>query len=84
METQEVRFKQWSWSGESLDSSKTLWREYGNRDTYYLKILRIFYLEGPTQYEEIGTDHLVSVVVRLENRNEICIPYRYVKSVRTQ
>ena len=54
METQEVRFKQWSWSGESLDSSKTLWREYGNRDTYYLKILRIFYIEGPTQYEEIG------------------------------
>ncbi len=50
LETQEMRFKEWG----GVDPNKSLWREYAEYDTYFLYILRIFYVLGPSVQEQLG------------------------------
>ena len=59
-----MRFK--TWGGVKPDAS--LWREYGWQDTYFLYVLRIFYVKGPSVPEQLGTSsHILLFSIALYN-----------------
>ena len=46
-----MKFKEYK---GSVDPDESFWREYGERSTYFLVVIRIFYEVGNPAYEEIG------------------------------
>ena len=51
LETQEMRFKRWE---GVMAPDNSLWRECNLEDTYFLFVLRIFYIKGPSVAEQLG------------------------------
>ncbi|XP_019631216.1 PREDICTED: uncharacterized protein LOC109475120 [Branchiostoma belcheri] len=58
VETQDVKVRG-AWSGTTIDPDKSFWYEDGNYRKLFLFIIRVFYVNGPPAYEEIGTGDFV-------------------------
>ncbi|XP_066270908.1 uncharacterized protein [Branchiostoma lanceolatum] len=64
VETQDVKVRG-AWSSTTIDPDKSFWYEDGNYRKLFLFVIRVFYVNGPPAYEEIGSGDFVPGCVHM-------------------
>ena len=58
-----MKFKPSAWKGKA-DPDETYWMDGGETNTYFLNVIRIFYVAGTPAMEEIGKLHKIQLTIR--------------------